>query len=91
MADREAQFRADMAAMRESLGGDAAEAQAKLEDRLREELAAAIARAEQEAAAARAKHAEVRGHLQIVRRSQCSKEQRPVIEHFRMSFMPAFL
>ena len=60
MADREAQFRADMAALRESLSGATAEAQAQLEARLREELAAAIAKADQEAAAARAKHAEVR-------------------------------
>ena len=60
MADREAQFRADMAALRESLSGATAEAQAQLEARLREELAAAIARADQEAAAARAKHAVVR-------------------------------
>ena len=64
MADREAQFRAEMAAMRESLTSAGADAQAQVEGRLREELAAAIARAADEAAAARARHTQVsRGAL----------------------------
>ena len=60
MADREAQFRAEMAALRQSLTSAGAEAQAGIEARLREELAAAAARAAEEAATSRIRHAEVK-------------------------------